>query len=277
MDIHNLIRQIASEEAQAQSTPFLAPCVRGGQVRTRISGLIRSYQPDPESFEGWGIFLPQDPKTARVIEEATAPQIEAYLKLLTPLRVILVSQLRGSTWLAYPAHQETARQVLPRVQPLPAHWVESGDRFEQIRVAWDGQTCWFQEIDRQVNPQLAEAMRESLQQLIQVAGLRLKELTPEHRVAYELATQGIEGFVARSQAQQDRERLRQALALGGGMLQHHQDQGDYWLVTWHTADGQHHHSAIQKSDLTVIGAGICLSGRDRDFDLQSLVGVVEGA
>ena len=33
--------------------------------------------------------------------------------------------------------------------------------------------------------------------------------------------------------------------------------------------------AIAKSELTVVSAGICLSGRDRDFDLQSLVGVVE--
>jgi hypothetical protein len=36
-----------------------------------------------------------------------------------------------------------------------------------------------------------------------------------------------------------------------------------------------HTSAIAKADLTVVSSGICLSGRDRDFDLQSLVGVIE--
>ncbi|WP_366039864.1 hypothetical protein [Microcoleus sp. PH2017_05_CCC_O_A] len=53
------------------------------------------------------------------------------------------------------------------------------------------------------------------------------------------------------------------------------DRADYWLVEWTSASGEHHSSAIAKNDLTVMSSGICLSGLDKDFDLQSLVGVVE--
>jgi hypothetical protein len=71
-------------------------------------------------------------------------------------------------------------------------------------------------------------------------------------------------------------RLREALRTGGGEMRDFRDRGEYWLVEWTTADGQRHTSAIAKGDMTVISSGICLSGRDRDFDLQSLVGVIEG-
>ena len=77
--------------------------------------------------------------------------------------------------------------------------------------------------------------------------------------------------------QSDEERLNQALQLGGGRLRRYTDRGDYWVVEWTTQGGRRHTSAIGKNDLTVISSGICLSGHDRDFDLQSLVGVMEGA
>jgi hypothetical protein len=95
------------------------------------------------------------------------------------------------------------------------------------------------------------------------------------RAVYELAAQPARELQARRQQEQDESRLADALRLGGGRLHDFQDRGDYWLVEWTTRDGERHHSAIARRDLTVISAGICLSGEDRKFDLHSLVGVVE--
>lgn len=78
----------------------------------------------------------------------------------------------------------------------------------------------------------------------------------------------------RRQGGREETRLREALQQGGGRLQNYRDRGDYWQVEWQTADGHLHSSAIDKNDLTVVSSGVCLSGRDRDFDLQSLVGVM---
>jgi hypothetical protein len=84
------------------------------------------------------------------------------------------------------------------------------------------------------------------------------------------------GMGRNNRGEGDELRLRDALHVGGGDLRAFNDRGAYWLVEWTTADGQRHTSAVAKGDLTVISSGICLSGRDRDFDLQSLVGVIEG-
>jgi hypothetical protein len=155
---------------------------------------------------------------------------------------------------------------------VPVHLVTEGIAFEQILACWNGNSCWFEEVDCRADPAIAETLQSNLKQLVPVEDLQFKGITPEMRSLYELATQQIEEF---AQPQRDENRLRQALKLGGGELHQFQDRGEYWTVDWTTSDGTRHTSAIAKNDLTVVSSGICLSGRDRDFDLQSLVGVTE--
>jgi len=92
---------------------------------------------------------------------------------------------------------------------------------------------------------------------------------------YDLVAHQTKEFEAKMQHKRDEKRLAAALRQGGGELREFRDRDDSWLIEWITADGSRHTSAISKNDLTVVSAGICLSGMDRDFDLQSLVGVVE--
>ena len=279
----NLLNSVAREEAAALNREFLAPCVRGGKIRARVGNLIYTFAAKPEDFEGWGIFLPTSEKQAELLEEAELFQVVEYLRLLKAVRVRLSQQLREQTWLAYPANESDFAQRFGAARPLLAHLVSEGAPFEQILARTDGNAFFFEETDRRSDPVAARMMRDELARGTRPEDLRFANLTPEMRTCYELATRPyVPPKRRRPQGQStprpqtDEQRLREALQIGGGDLQGYTDRGDYWVVEWTSRYGERHTSAIGKNDLTVISSGICLSGRDRDFDLQSLVGVIEG-
>jgi hypothetical protein len=290
-DIRKLLNQIAAQEEQLRSTQFLAPCVRGGRVRTSVAGMIYTFYSQPQDFEGWGIFEPLNEKTAEMVEEPSLPQVAEYLQLLKPLRLRLAHVLRSQTWLAYPVNESDMQQRLGVVKPVPVHLVNEGAAFEPIIARWDGSAWWFDELDRRADALVAEQLREHLRQVTPPEAVRFTGITPEMLTVYDLAVQQTPEYQAirpqqtrpdrrrqsppRRRAQGDEGRLQEALQRGGGELQEFHDRGDYWLCEWTTSNGERHTSAIDKNDLTVVSSGICLSGRDRDFDLQSLVGVIE--
>ncbi len=271
-DIRKILNQLAAQEGMLLDTQFLAPCVRGGKVRTRIGGMIYTFKPQPRNFEGWAIFQPVNEKIAAVVDEPNLPQLAEYLQLLVPIRLQLAHVLQGQTWLAYPINESDAKQRTGLAKPVPVHLVSEGSQFEPIVARWDGHSWWFEEIDRRADPLASEELRSALKQLTFAQEVRFKGMTPEMRTIYELVTQNLKDFDSKVQ---DERRLERALNMGGGELQNFRDRDDYWLVEWTSRTGERHSSAIAKNDMTVMSAGICLSGEDMKFDLQSLVGVVE--
>jgi hypothetical protein len=285
VDIRQLINRLAArEEAFLRGGQFLAPCVGGGQVRVSLDGLVCSFRPRPRDFEGWGIFKPVDETTAEVVSEASVPQVAGYLKLLQPLRVRLAERLRGQTWLAYPSNIEEARCQPGACGELRVHLVSEGARFEGAIAYTDGRNWLYGEPDRRADALVAERLRKLLRQSVEPDWINWKGLTPEMRAVYALAAEFAPEFGRLRKRRKDErakqleaQRLRAALAMNGGELLDYTDEGDYWRVAWQTRSGEGHVSTVAKRDLTVISAGICLSGCDTDFDLQSLVGVVEKA
>lgn len=276
-NIKNLLKQLAKQETNLQNERFLAPCVKGGKVRTRMAKMIYTFSPRPADFEGWGIFKPQGIEVAKFVKKANFVQIDEYLQLFKVFRVRLLFKLEGATWLAYPVNESDARQRMGKVKPILVHLVKGGEALEQVVTRYDGAAFWFHENDRKADPFMTDDLREELKKEVLPEKLTLKNLTPEMRTAYSIAFKKTAVYLARKEAMKEENRLKNALKTGGGKLNKYQDKGDYWLVEWQTSNGAKHTSAITKNDLTVMSAGICLDGEDRKFDLQSLVGVVEGA
>jgi hypothetical protein len=253
----------------------MAPCVQGGQLVVRLENLLYTFQSEPADFEGWGCFRPLDARRAEFVEEASLVQIDRYLRLFPQIPLRLAYQLRGRTWLAYPANKSDALQRFGSACPVAVCLVEQGRMFDQVVARFDGAAFWYEELDRRDDPVMADALREALRAERSASDLRMRNLTPEARTTYELVASRTRAERERRRQMRDTSRLQDALAHAGGRLNDFHDRGDFWSVEWHTADGELHTSAISKSDLTVVGAGICLSGRDRDFDLQSLVRVID--
>lgn len=274
-DIFDLLEQFAEEETKIQNTTFLAPYTKGGQVWTKVNGIIYKFKTIDLNFEGWGIFQSVDAHTAKLLEPASFVQVENYLQLLPYFRLHLIHPVKKQTWLAYPVNEIDAKTRLGVYQPFLIHLVKDGQAFEQVTAVWNGSSFWYKDIDRKANIFLAEDTRQALQAWKPIEELAIKGLTPEMKISYELALNHKIITYKHPEIQSGEKRLRKALKVGGGKLHKFRDKGDYWIVEWYDGQQNLQHSSIAKNDLTVISSGICLSGEDSNFDLQSLVGVIE--
>ena len=271
--MRKLIEQLANAEQDFIKTQFLAPQVRGGQVRVKLNGMVCTLSPEPRGFEGWGVFQADADFRAVLLREATKSQTAEYLSRFPTVRLILVRPLKGGSWLAYPANRGEFRQKFGEVKPVVVRLVSQARAFQHVVCRWDGQIFWFDKIDRSADPKAPGFMAKALKAFLAPDGLRFSGLTPELREAYSLVLNQFGELRVRC----DETRLRRALEMGGGSLEGFVDRGDYWTTQWKTSDGEQYTSAIQKDNLTVMSSGICLDGEDAKFDLQSLVGVVEQA
>ena len=129
---------------------------------------------------------------------------------------------------------------------------------QRIVARFDGSHFWFQEVDRRRSPAIAAYLREAFAAETSPDDLHKPTLTAEERDACRLAYQAIEA------ARRDRveARLAHALAHAGAELASYIEREDAYTVTF-VVDGQTHRSTVHKDDLTVLVAGICLSGQDR--------------
>lgn len=266
--VRDLLNRLAAEETRFLAADFLAPVLGAGVVHVRIAGIVCRLRVD-NSFQGWGVFRPTGTATARLLRQATLAERRRYLEAL-PRRRLILCRAERHRWLAWPAHHADHR--FANTALVPVRFVEEAQLFDSVVARWDGVQGWFESLDERADPSASMYLRESLRQMTAIDQIHRRGLTAEQRAAYSVA------HALRLQAESDRteERLRTALTHAGGELTGYLERDDGYRVEFRI-DGQRHVSLVAKDDLSIHLAGICLSGEDRYFDLQSLVGVLREA
>ena len=265
--LHSLVSRLAQQELDWRGRTLLAPVVAPGRARTRVAGLVYEFTVHPPQFHGFGVFQPTPEGRADLIRRATPVERDRYLRLWPVRRLRLLRRCADTAWLAFAGKSGTAAIV---------HEVANGSTFELVEAAFDGAHYWYRGPVLNTELRRADLLREALQARTDPCELKVTGLTPEDRAAYAWLHQEVvwEG-ASRSAVGSEEGRLRAALARGGGQLVHYSSDAEVYQVHWRDGLGNDHYSSIRQNDLTVVSSGICLSGRDADFDLTSLVGVME--
>ena len=271
MGIQDLLARLAADEQTFLKQEFLAPAMRSSTVQVRISGVIMQMKILPEDFEGWGVFSPVDHESAVLVRQATRAQQRDYLKL-TPSTSVILCNRAGNRWQAIAAHADGRFQI---DSPVDVQLVEDADLFDSVKVGFDGNRFWFQQIDLRADAPAAAWLRNAAEEKKAPNALERKGLTPQMRAAYAIHHFGRLHTEQEVRQNEVETQLREALEHAGAGLVGYVEHKSGFRVTY-TIAGKRHVSSVNKKDLSVQVAGICLSGQDRKFDLTSLVGVMRG-
>ena len=266
----DLVNKFAAQEKELIGKTILAPIVRGAGLRVRIGGIILELKVDKRDFEGWAVLQVKDLKTAQFIAEPSLKQTAEYLRLFPRLRMVLIGQFEG-VWWGLMFNPSDKRFKISG--PVPIRLVKNGKQFSTVQARCDGANFWY-ETYAQRNYAIAVHLNTCLEKRIEPDEIRYAEMVPPERMAYLMAyLRSDPNYVPGRKGAID-DKIRYALQHAGAKLDAFWMQDDESLTVRFTIDGNVHVCRVTK-DLSLQSAGICLSGQDQQFDLTSLVGVLQ--
>ena len=273
-DLLAIVSEIAKQEKELHGQTFLAPYVGGGKVRLRLDGIV--YEMSINSCpEGYGIMQVVAPGKAVFVQPAPLSMVKAYLGLFPRIRLVLIDKFDGIWW-ALGAGSGT--QKIQLSGPVPVLLADSSAAtLETANCRFDGASFWFEGIDRKRDPAISRQLRKELADETETEKLQCKGMVPSEKLVYKMLW--LAKTKDRPEKLDDGTRIERALEHSGARLDRywHQDGSDTTVSVRFNVGDRLHVVQINRTDLSVVSAGICLSGRDADFDLSSLVGVLREA
>jgi len=204
------------------------------------------------------------------VRSSSAAERKRYLSLFPAVRLVACAQRPG--WVEAVA-DNPADPRFELTAPVCVQLADGVDAFDTIVARFDGGQFWFDEVDTRADPAIAAYLRGQLAEMADPGSFDRPGMGKGQRLAYAVAHARQVAAIEADAAVSATRRLNAALGHAGAALRDFSDLGVSFRVTY-TVDGRRHTSVVGKGDLTVRSAGICLSGEDEQFDLNSLIGVL---
>lgn len=271
MNLKDIIEKIAREESESKQGQFIAPVVSGGLVRLSVCGVINNYRLADRNYQGWAILEIINDKRVRVVKDAPISLRRQYSDVLKTARFCLVDEIDG-IW--YGLQTTPGQGGLQTEGPIPINLLERPQQFSSIVAGFDGDNFWYLNQDRR-SPALANDLRTALGYDVPEEKLKIRGLLQAERTAYKMALLAKRPLSVFDPGSGLTEKQRMELALnraGVRLSSFWADSSDRATVTFNL-NGTNRTVQVNRSNLSVISSGICLSNRDRDFDLTTIVSV----
>lgn len=273
-------QEISDAEKKLASEIFLAPYVPGCKIQVKVNGVVYDLNvadPGPLAERGgFGLFRMSQTGIAKFEDVAPRARIDAYLKLLPRVTMVLIDEFEKHWWGIQASSSDTRFTFS---DPVPLQLVERPSCFQQIHTRFDGSTFWYHGENRRRDPSIAKNLRDALERDVKPDELQVPAMSPRELFAYRIVYYDkhplLDPKVNRElQPRTDLARLREALTHAGARLDTYWAVDDEHVTVRYVVDGLTHSANVRLDDFTVTSSGICLSGRDNEFDLTSLVGVM---
>lgn len=265
---------------------FVAPITPNTEsILTRV-GTVPFVYPRKNLPDGWLKIHPTD--KGRIdyahFDEAQEWEANSYLELLKPRwTLIVLYRLGGQTWLCYPFNHGDMHQRGWLSGPVPVYLVrDTIESFDIIQARGSLDNLIYHQMTgthsarnyilgnlghQPINPtypMLSLGHGDEIDVAFSIINDRiLARKAAEERAKIVERTQTLEG------------RIRYHLEFLGAELLSWRDSGNGIVIDWR--DGEHKYSSRIGSDLRVTTAGICLSGKDGDFNVAGMVDVMREA
>lgn len=275
----DLIEELGRTSSTLNKRVFVCPVYRNRWVATRIDKIVYRFKIRAMN-PGWYRFQPITQNKARKIGEAYLAETEAYLRIFNKLRLIMIRR-KGDLIFGIPFKGNRFGFESTQIFPVYLALDDMALDFDEILCRFDGANVWYDQVPMNNDPARSEYLRDALSRHTKPTDINYQGLRLEDKIAYgvryQLMLEDEERLRKSEEAklmQNTQYRLMRAVEHGGGVFEGYSERGSNFSVTY-TIEGETYTSTIAKDrNLTVLSAGFCLSGGDRDFDLPSLMSVI---